>query len=497
MFGKVLIANRGEIAVRIAQTLQEMGITAAVVASEPDRASEHVRCADEAYVLEGATASETYLRGDRIIDIATRHDVDAVHPGYGFLAENADFAQACADAGITFIGPEPNTIRAMGDKTEARRLMADAGVPIVPGFTCEQSHDAGDIARAAGQIGYPILVKAAAGGGGRGMRIVEKESDLPDATEAAQREAQAAFGDGRLFVEKYIESPRHVEFQVFGDDTGNVVHLFERECSIQRRYQKIIEETPSPALGDRLREDMARSAVNAATAIGYTNAGTVEFILDPSGAFYFLEVNTRLQVEHPVTEMTTGLDLVRMQIQIAAGQPLPVTQEKVQQTGHAIECRVYAEDPARGFLPSTGRIERWVPPVGANVRIDAGVRQGSQISVHYDPLLAKVTVWAPSRTEALARMLWALHRFVIMGVQTNIEFLCHVLSHPEFQHGEFDTHFLKRHDVSTPSAEVTDEVLAAAALGFNAGQMRVRLTGMSESHATPDPWQHVGTWRVG
>ncbi|MBK8268312.1 MAG: ATP-grasp domain-containing protein, partial [Planctomycetes bacterium] len=357
MFKKILIANRGEIAVRIAQTVQELGITAVGVFSEPDRRAVHVSSMDEAYALEGSTSAESYLRIEKIIDIARKHGVDAIHPGFGFLSENEDFAQACADARITFIGPRPDVIRDMGDKIIAKEKFKAAGVPVVPGWSGEGNVSLDELKKIAAGVGYPVLIKAAAGGGGKGMRVVKAESDLQGALEAAQREANAAFGDARVFIEKYITRPRHIEFQIFGDSHGNVVHLFERECSIQRRHQKIVEESPSTALSDELRAKMGEAAVRAAKAIGYTNAGTVEFIVDESGSFYFLEVNTRLQVEHPVTEMVVGRDLVRAQIAVAAGEKLPFEQEQLRQTGHALEVRIYAEDASRNFMPSTGRIE--------------------------------------------------------------------------------------------------------------------------------------------
>ena len=376
MFRKVLIANRGEIAVRIAQSLQQMGITAAAIYSEADAHSLHARSADEAYALGGKTSAESYLRIDKIIDVAKAHGVDAIHPGYGFLSENADFAQACADARITFIGPSPQVIHDMGDKIIAKQSFIAAGVPVVPGWSGPEDAGVEMIRGQAAKIGYPVLIKAAAGGGGKGMRVVQTEKDLATSLDAARREAQAAFGDGRIFLEKYISRPRHVEFQIFGDGRGNVVHLFERECSIQRRHQKIIEESPSPALTPQLRQKMGEAAVRAARTIGYTNAGTVEFMLDDAGNFYFLEVNTRLQVEHPVTEMITHQDLVRAQVLVAAGEELPFTQDELRQEGHAIECRIYAEDPARGFLPSTGTLAHYLPPIWANIRVDSGVSEG-------------------------------------------------------------------------------------------------------------------------
>jgi len=493
MFRKVLIANRGEIAVRITRTLQEMGITACVVHSEADRGSLHVRCADEAYPLAGVSAAETYLRADRIIELARAHGVNAIHPGYGFLAENADFAQACIDAGLTFIGPNPDVIRAMGDKVVARRVLAEAGVPVVPGW-CGPAEDVTvrRLASEARKIGYPVLLKAAAGGGGKGMRIVRRAADLEEAFAAAGREAQSAFGDPRIFLEKYIESPRHVEFQIFGDMHGNIVQLGERECSIQRRHQKIIEETPSPALTPALRATMADAAMAAAAALGYTNAGTVEFILAPDGAFYFLEVNTRLQVEHALTELVQRRDLVEAQVRVAAGQPLPFTQAECVPVGHAIECRVYAEDAAQGFLPQTGRILKYDEPGGPNVRIDSGVSAGSRVDVHYDPLLAKVIVWGRDRAEVIARMRATLRRYVILGVTTNLDFLADVMASAEFAAGSTDTHFLERF---TPRrvGEIPAEVLIVAALAADAR----RPAGTAPAAAVlTNPWREAGRWRI-
>lgn len=498
MFSKVLIANRGEIAVRIARTLGAMGVRVAVVHSEPDRDAMHVLCADEAYELRGASAVETYLRGERIIDIARACGAQAIHPGYGFLSENAEFASACGDAGIVFVGPRPDSISAMGDKITARKLMTDAGVPVVAGADLSSDADPGEIERVANEIGFPVLIKAAAGGGGKGMRVVREAKELSASVSAAKREAGAAFGDDRIFIEKYIDSPRHVEFQIFGDHSGSVVHLFERECSIQRRYQKIIEESPSPMLDSALRERMGRAAVDAARAIGYVNAGTVEFIVDSSGGFYFLEVNTRLQVEHPVTEGVTGLDLVRLQMQVAAGERLPFGQDDLVQRGHAIECRVYAEDSANGFLPSVGRIERFVAPVGPGIRVDAGVAEGGEVSVHYDPMIAKVVTFDGTRDGAIERMIWALDRFVIMGVTTNIELLRRIVSHDDFRSGRVDTHFLERHDLALPeNRAVPREAWLAAAVALAEGRGAKRSTGPSGPSiaVNGDPWRVAGAWR--
>lgn len=491
LFSKVLVANRGEIAVRVVRALREMGVASVAVYSDPDADALHARLADEAYALGGVAAGETYLDVEKLLRICRESGAEAVHPGYGFLSENAAFAEALEAAGIQLIGPTADVIRAMGDKVEARRRMQEAGVPLIPGW----DGGAGTPAAAAAAIGYPILVKAAAGGGGKGMRRVDRPEELEAALEAASQEAQKAFSDGRVYLEKYVTSPRHVEIQVFGDHHGSVVHLFERECSIQRRHQKIVEESPSPALDPELRRRMGEAAVAAARAIGYRNAGTVEFILDTDGQFYFLEVNTRLQVEHPVTEWVTGLDLVRLQVRIAAGEPLPFSQEDLRQTGHALECRVYAEDPDRQFLPSTGTLRVYREPDGPGVRVDSGVQEGSEITVHYDPLLAKLTVWAEDRAAALARMDAALSRFVVLGVRTNLSFLRRLLRHPEFQAGRLDTHFLERYPLPSNSAEPPVEALAAAALVLGAGEAR----GSERKGAAPvpSPWLDGGGWRLG
>lgn len=493
MFKKVLIANRGEIAVRVAHTLREMGIAVVAVFSEPDAAAMHVAVADEAYPLAGQTAAETYLQADRIIEIAKKANVDAIHPGFGFLSENADFARSCEKAGITFIGPTPDVIMAMGDKITAKRTMEEANVPIVPGWAGDTDASISTVQAEADRIGYPLLCKAAAGGGGKGMRRVDDPKDLESAWEAAAREAGSAFGDARVFLEKYIEKPRHVEFQIFGDTHGNVVHLFERECSIQRRYQKIIEETPSPALTPELRQMMGKSAIAAGKALNYTNAGTVEFILAPDGKYYFLEVNTRLQVEHPVTEMTTHHDLVRAQVLVASGKSLPFTQSDLAQTGHAIECRVYAEDPANNFVPSTGKIVAYQPPQGPNIRTDSGVAAGSEITIYYDPMIAKLVVWAPTREQAIAKMTDALDNFVILGPTTNIPYLRRILNHDEFKAGHTHTHFLTDHTIeSAPAAPPIAAYIAAA----SSKQSTPSRTAATQNADVDSPWHSLGPWRV-
>lgn len=497
MFKKVLISNRGEIAIRVAATLQQMGVRVVAVYSDADRASLHVGCADEAYRLEGNTAAETYLRGDKIIDIAIRCGAEAIHPGYGFLSENANFAQACADAGLTFIGPRPEVIRALGDKVNAKQLMMKAGVPVVPGWSGDANADATELAKEADRIGYPVLLKAAAGGGGKGMRVVNARSELADALDACRREAKAAFGNSRVFMEKYVSRPRHVEFQIFGDSHGSAVHLFERECSVQRRHQKVIEETPSPALSQELRSKMGDAAVRAAKAAGYSNAGTVEFLLDESGAFYFLEVNTRLQVEHPVTELTLGRDLVRAQVLVAAGENLPFTQEQLQPVGHAVECRICAEDADRGFLPAIGKILHYSPPISPFVRVDSGVTTGSEVSIYYDPMLAKLIAVGRDRGEALARMDWALKRFAILGITTNIEFLRALVNHPAFRAGELHTKFLEEHKIGGAADGAShQDALIAAALATSNGRA-AHSGGEAESAPIHDrPWTAVGAWRT-
>ncbi|MDH4379485.1 MAG: acetyl-CoA carboxylase biotin carboxylase subunit [Vampirovibrionales bacterium] len=448
-FSKVMVVNRGEIALRVIRGIQAVGLTAVAVYSDADTNSLHRKQANEAYRLAGDSATDTYLNMDAILTIAKQAGVHAIHPGYGFLSENATFAQRCADAGLIFIGPSPKVITAMGDKIAAKQAMTQADVPVVPGITLDDAFDSKAVAKDAKAIGYPVLVKAAAGGGGKGMRLVYQPEELEAAIDSSRREAAKAFGDGRVFVEKYIERPRHVEIQVMGDHHGNVVHLFERECSIQRRHQKIVEESPSPALSNELREVMGNAAVAAAKAIGYTNAGTVEFILAPDGSFYFLEVNTRLQVEHPVTELVTGVDLVRWQLLIAQGEALPLTQQQLHQRGHAVECRIYAEDPAHGFLPATGTLHYVQWPQGPNIRVDAGVETGSEVGIHYDPMLTKLIVWGESRAVALQTMEQALQETILLGVTTNVGFLLNLIQHPEFQLGNIHTHFLTEHPIET------------------------------------------------
>jgi acetyl-CoA carboxylase biotin carboxylase subunit len=493
MFNKILIANRGEIAVRLIRACRELGIASVAVYSEADLQALHVRLADEAIPIGPAAASESYLNIERILDAARASRAQAIHPGYGFLSENAAFAQAVQDAGLVFIGPPVEAIRAMGDKAAARLQMQAAGVPVVPGY--QGQDDDVTLSRVADGIDYPLLVKAAAGGGGKGMRVVQQAEQLSEALAAARREAGRAFGDQRLILERYLERAHHVEFQVLGDQQGKVLHLFERECSLQRRHQKIIEETPSPLLDPDLRRAMGEAAAAAARAVGYTNAGTVEFIIEPqTRRFYFLEMNTRLQVEHPITEMVTGIDLAQWQIRIAAGEPLPFEQADLRQGGHAIECRLYAEDPANNFLPVTGKLLRFIEPRGPGVRVDSGVASGDEISIHYDPLIAKLIVHAEDRPSAIRKMQAALRETVLLGVTTNWQFLQDVLAHPDFAAGEADTTWIERtfEGWQHPQCELPPEVLAAAAL--TQLQRPVEASGRAGEAVRHDPYS---PWRIG
>jgi 3-methylcrotonyl-CoA carboxylase alpha subunit len=486
VFRRILIANRGEIAVRIAATCHRMGIVAIAVYSEADRTAMHVRVADEAYSIGPAPAAQSYLNIDAVIDAARRAGAEALHPGYGFLSENPALAVACRSAGIDFIGPDPAAMRALGSKIAARQLAMQLGIPTVPGYDGDDQSDE-RLAAEAARIGLPLLIKAAAGGGGRGMRPVFDYGDLLEALAAARREAQAAFGDATLFLERLIESPRHVEIQVLGDQQGAVVHLGERECSIQRRYQKVIEEAPSPAVTQALRESMGHDAVRLAEAAGYSNAGTVEFILAPNGNHYFLEVNTRLQVEHPVTEAITGLDLVEWQIRVAAGEPLPITQCDITLRGHAIECRLYAEDATAGFLPSTGYLSDFDIPDLPGLRLDAGVAAGDEVGIHYDPLLAKLIATGTTRDEAVERLAQALVGTRVRGVTTNLSFLQRILAQPDFRHGLLSTDFIHGHALDEPVA--TSPPVAAILLAI--------LHLVSPARTTPaDPWHDRSHWRI-
>ncbi|MDP8999956.1 MAG: acetyl-CoA carboxylase biotin carboxylase subunit [Myxococcota bacterium] len=465
-FRKVLVANRGEIAVRIIRTLREMGIAAVAVYSEADRASLHVRMADEAYPIGPPPAAQSYLRVDAIVDVAKARGCEAIHPGYGFLSENPALPEACERAGITFIGPPASAMRAMGSKTAARDRMAAAGVPIVPGARCDTRDEA---VAAAQQLGYPVMLKAASGGGGKGMRLVAGAHEMTAAWERARSEAKKFFGDDTVYIEKAIVRPRHVEIQILGDQTGNLVHVFERDCSIQRRNQKVIEETPSPGASRDLVARMGAIAVQGAKSVGYFSAGTFEFLLAGDGSFYFLEMNTRLQVEHPITELVSGLDLVREMVRIAQGEQLGFAQEDLAARGAAMECRVYAENPSRGFLPSPGTIHELVVPSGPGVRDDGGAYPGCTISSFYDPLISKLSAWAPTREQAIARMRRALSEYVLTGIANNLAFHEKVLSHPEFAAGRYDTGFIEQHkdELLRPSPmtpERRDAMAAAVAV---------------------------------
>ncbi len=492
MFDTVLVANRGEIAVRIIRACREMGLRSVAIYSEADRLAPHVMAADEAYLVGPAASAESYLRGDRLVEVARQVGAGAVHPGYGFLAERASFASQVEEAGLVFIGPQPETIAAMGDKTEARRRMKAAGVPIVPGGIDPVS-DAEEAARVATELGFPLLLKAAAGGGGKGMRIVEGADAVHGAFEAAAREAEASFGDGSIYLEKYLAHPRHIEIQILGDSSGRVVHLGERECSIQRRHQKLIEEAPSALLTPEERASMGEAAVQAARAVDYRGAGTVEFLYG-DGQFYFLEMNTRLQVEHPVTEFVTGIDLVQWQIRIARGEALDFEQGDVSLTGHAIECRITSEDPRNGFLPSTGRVDRLDLPDGPGVRWDGGIREGFEVGLYYDPLLAKLIVYAGTRKEAIDRMRRALDELVIAGIETSAPFHRGVMDEDDFRAGRLSTAYLDEHPELLEAGHdgLRTCAVAAAVLEHQARQSP-RLSRIGDSGgAGLSPWRASG-----
>ncbi len=494
---RLLIANRGEIAVRIMRACRELAIETVAVYSDADVDAPHVRAADRAVHLGAAPARDSYLDGAKVIAAAQASGADAVHPGYGFLSERAHFAKACEDARLVFVGPPSASLERMGSKIGARRLMVEAGVPVVPGEAPADQADASFTA-AIERIGFPALIKPSAGGGGIGMKIVRTAAETVDALAAARREAKASFGDSTLYVERLIERPRHVEIQVFADSHGNVVHLFERECSAQRRHQKTVEESPCPALSATVRQAMGRAAIAAARAVDYRNAGTCEFLLEGDGdsaRFYFLEMNTRLQVEHPVTECVVGVDLVHAQLAVAAGAPLPFTQESLSQRGHAIECRIYAEDPAQGFIPQAGPILLYREPQGPGIRVDSGVAAGSIVSVHYDPMLAKLIVWAGSREGARQRALAALREFVVLGIRTNIPFMIQLLQHEQFVAATIDTGFLDREGVAIAAATVQE--LPAAALAAVAEHRRLGSRVSAGTPGTPgsDPFLTLGGWR--
>jgi acetyl-CoA carboxylase biotin carboxylase subunit len=494
---KVLIANRGEIAVRIMTACQELGIETVAIYSDVDAASPHVKLADEAYALGEPEPLNSYLNIDKVVQATSETGADAIHPGYGFLAENPEFAQRCEKEGIIFVGPDSEVIRLMGHKIEAKTTIKKAGVPVIPGYH-GGDQDVTTLIEKGLEIGFPLLIKAASGGGGKGMRVVNRKDDLKEFIESCKRESLKAFGDDSVFLEKYVDKPRHVEFQILGDRHGNMIHLFERECSIQRRHQKIIEETPSPVLTPELREEMGDAAVKAAKAVGYNNAGTVEFMVDADKNYYFLEMNTRLQVEHPVTEFVTGVDLVKWQLRIASGQELTIEQNHLIQRGHAIECRIYAEDPLHEFLPSTGVIHCIEVPEGVNIRNDSGIELGTEVTSYYDPLLSKLAVHAETRSEAIEKMIWALSNYVVLGVTTNTGFLRKVLAHKEFRNGNITTHFLDDHHELFSPPGLPDEALISAALAEmlrlapeSAGQEARAVVTAADPYS---PWKTSGSW---
>lgn len=495
MIKKILIANRGEIAVRVMKACREMGIGSVAVYSTIDRDALHVRAADEAVCVGGAPPSESYLNIDSIIEAVKQTGAEAIHPGYGFLAENYLFAQRCEKEGIVFIGPNSKAMKLVGDKVASRAVTEKEGIPLIPGMK-DKSTDPKECLAEAEKIGYPVLLKASAGGGGKGMRVARNKDELKEAVDAGMREAKAAFGDPSVYLEKYIEKPRHVEFQILADNHGNAVHLFERECSIQRRHQKIIEETPSTALDDDLRRRMGETALKVVEVSGYTNAGTVEFLLDESKNFYFLEVNARLQVEHPVTELVTGIDLVHAQIRIASGEKLWLSQAEINQKGHAIECRIYAEDPQNNFLPSAGRILFMKEPSGPGIRHDCGIYSGCEVSVYYDPILSKLIAYAGDRESCCRRIISALSDFPLLGIKTNIEFLSDAVSHPEFPAGNTFTDFIERNLPEwSPRTKINRRNLALAAAALFSSSTRTRATAKG-APGIPSPWQMLGGWEI-
>ena len=499
MFNKVLIANRGEIAVRVIRACRELGIQTVAVYSEADRQALHVRYADEAYLLGPAPSRDSYLRGEKIIDIAVRSGAGAIHPGYGFLAERADFAQACLDAGLAYIGPKPSSIAAMGDKAVARATVSAAGVPVVPGTEGEGCLRDDELLALAPEIGFPLLIKATAGGGGKGMREVRSLDEMAGLIESARREADAAFGDGNVYLEKLVEGARHIEFQILADHFGNTIFLGERECSLQRRHQKLLEEAPSPFVNEdnELRMRMGGIAVRAAQSVGYTNAGTIEFLVDKDKNFYFLEMNTRLQVEHPITEMVTGVDIVKEQIRIARGRQMRLAQEDIRMNGWAIECRVNAEDPYNNFLPSTGRITHTLLPTGPGVRIDSGVYPGFEISPYYDSLISKLIVWGETRAEAILRMRRALEEYRVVGVRTNIPFHQRLMDSHRFMGGQFDTRFVEERfsmDAADNTREDQSEIAAIIATLVTHRQTRLMANIVQRGERDTSNWKWVGRW---
>jgi acetyl-CoA carboxylase, biotin carboxylase subunit len=497
MFNKVLVANRGEIAVRIIRACRELGIETVAVFSEADRKALHVRYADEAYLLGPAPSRDSYLRGDKLINIARKSGADAIHPGYGFLAEREDFASACANAGITFIGPKPSSIAAMGDKAVARSTVLKAGVPVVPGTEDKGNLKDEDLLAAAKKIGFPLLIKATAGGGGKGMREVMSIEEMPTLIQNARREAESSFGDGNVYLEKLVEGAHHIEIQILADQFGTVLHLNERDCSIQRRHQKLIEEAPSSFLDDELRQKMGEVAVKAAQAVDYQNAGTIEFLVDKDKNFFFLEMNTRLQVEHPVTEMITGIDIVKEQIRIARGRQLTYTQEDIHINGAAIECRINAEDPYNNFMPSTGKVIQSIIPSGPGVRVDTGVYSGFEISPYYDPMISKLIVWGETRGQAILRMRRALEEYRIIGVRTNIPFHMTMMDSPRFLGGQYDTRFVEERFSMQDKGEDYEhhEGIAAVLATLVAHQTAERSAQfVTRNERDTSNWKWVGRW---
>ncbi len=499
LFKKVLVANRGEIAVRVLRACRTLGIQTVSVFSTADRFAVHTLMADECYEIGPPPPLESYLCIEKIIDAARKSGADAIHPGYGFLAENASFSQACIDANITFIGPSPAAILLMGNKVESRKKMVNAGVPLIPGMK-GAGESIEQFRKVAEESGYPVLIKAAAGGGGKGMRVVHKPEDLETAVDGAKREAKSAFGDDTVYLEKYITDPRHIEFQVFADSHGNAVHVFERECSIQRRHQKIVEESPSIAVSPELREEMGKAAVEVVKAADYVNAGTVEFLLDTRGKFYFLEMNTRIQVEHPITEEVAGVDLVAEQLRVASGFPLSDQFKNLSQRGHAIEVRIYAEDAGNNFMPSIGKILLYQEPTGPGVRIDSGVRQNSEVGIDYDPIMAKLICWGEDRDVARARMIKALSEYKILGLRHSIKYLSDIVAHEKFASGETYTDFIEKNfsDWDDGVDENMETALAAAAVANASTKPQSIASGNGDmGHRDYNPWLTIGSWRIG
>jgi acetyl-CoA carboxylase biotin carboxylase subunit len=497
MIKKVLIANRGEIAVRVIRSCREMGIRTVAVFSEADRSSQHVRYADEAYFIGPSPSSESYLVIDKIFDVAKSSGADAIHPGYGFLSENAEFSERCGKEGVIFIGPSAHAISTMGDKITARETMMAAGVPVVPG-TKEAIRDEKEAAETAAEIGLPVMIKASAGGGGKGMRLVKDQQDLLGSIRAAKSEALASFGDDSVYIEKYIESPHHIEFQILADKQGQTIHLCERECSVQRRHQKVVEETPSPLVTPEMREKMGQDAVAAAMAVGYEGAGTIEFLADNDRNYYFLEMNTRLQVEHPITEEVIGIDLVKEQIRIASGLPLTLQQDEVKQNGHAIECRIYAEDPYNKFMPSPGRIRYLKEPSGPGIRTDGYVFEGFEIPMFYDPMISKLVTWAEDRPAAIERMKRALQEYQIGGVKTSINFLEKIMDNKAFREGNYDTHFIDEHlesliEKTDGKGSLTEDLaIITAFIDHHDKLLKAQSIKSFQSNGGRSPWKEYG-----